>query len=310
VAIYSAGAGGNYILDATNLLEFLPVTHTWLVTFMSIWWAVGYTLTGLLAWAYMSNFSCAPDATPATCNWNNNWGWRYLHFTAGSLVLVMSVARLLFIRMRQTPRWLISQNRDEEVYKDLQNLAQRYNRHFSLTFEELQSKGRVLHTERSRWSALRMGKHFAGLFETKLLAYSTTMIIANWFVIGMVSPLYSIFLPYYLASRGRDVSGSTSNYTLWRNYAINNIAGPSSRACWWKPNSSADAEPSRWAPWLPRLYSSDTRRSKPRRRISGLVPLSQRPRISTTAPYMLIPRKSCPVRIGQRGMGCAWSSIG
>ena len=33
VAIYSAGAGGNYILDATDMLEFLPVTHTWLVTF-------------------------------------------------------------------------------------------------------------------------------------------------------------------------------------------------------------------------------------------------------------------------------------
>jgi len=40
----------------------------------------------------------------------------------------------------------------------------------------------------------------------------------------MVSPLYSVFLPYYLASRGADV-GDSSNYTTWRNYAINQIAG-------------------------------------------------------------------------------------
>lgn len=225
VAIYSAGAGGNYVLDATNLLEFLPVTHTWLVTFMSIWWAVGYTITGLLAWAFMSNFSCPSDATPATCSRSENWGWRYLHFTAGSLVLILSVARLLFIRMKQTPRWLIAQNRDADVYSVLNNLAQTYDRPFSLRLEDLEAKGRVLHTENSPWSAIRLRKHFGGLFETRPLAYSSLVIIANWFVIGMVSPLYSVFLPYYLASRGADISGPPSNYTTWRNYAINKISG-------------------------------------------------------------------------------------
>lgn len=40
----------------------------------------------------------------------------------------------------------------------------------------------------------------------------------------MVSPLYTVFLPYYLASRGAHV-GDNSNYTVWRDYAINQIAG-------------------------------------------------------------------------------------
>ncbi|SPO00365.1 related to synaptic vesicle transporter SV2 (major facilitator superfamily) [Cephalotrichum gorgonifer] len=225
VAIYSAGAGGNYVLDATNLLEFLPVTHTWLVTFMSIWWAVGYTITGLLAWAFMSNFSCPSDATPATCPRSENWGWRYLHFTAGSLVLVLSVARLLFVRMKHTPRWLLTQNRDAEVHSVLEDLARTYNRPFSLRLEDLEVKGKVLHTENSRWSAIRLRKHFEGLFETRPLAYSTVVILANWFVIGMVSPLYSVFLPYYLASRGANVRGPPSNYITWRNYAINKVSG-------------------------------------------------------------------------------------
>ena len=40
----------------------------------------------------------------------------------------------------------------------------------------------------------------------------------------MVSPLYGVFLPYYLRSRGADVGGN-DNYTVWRNYALNQVAG-------------------------------------------------------------------------------------
>ena len=191
---------------------------------MSIFWAVGYTITGLLAWAFMSNYSCPPDATPVNCTRGENMGWRYLHFACGSLVLVMSVLRLVVIKMKQTPKWLISQNRDEEVYQNLNSIAVKYNRSFSLTLEKLRSQGNVIDTEKSVWSAVRLRKHFLGLFETRILAWSTTVIIMNWFVIGMVSPLYSVFLPYYLQSRGADV-GDDSNYTTWRNYAINQIAG-------------------------------------------------------------------------------------
>ncbi|KAL4787702.1 major facilitator superfamily domain-containing protein [Aspergillus varians] len=224
VAIYSAGAGGNYVLDATNFLEFLPVSHSWLVTFLAVWWAVGYTITGLLAWAFMSNFSCDPDATIAECTRGDNMGWRYLHFTCGGLVLVLSLLRLVAIRMAETPKWLASQNRDEELYEVLVNLSEKYNRPLSLTLEDLTSQGRVHGTEKSVWSPLRLASHFTGLFSTGKLAYSTIMIIINWLFIGTVSPLYSVFLPYYLQSRGAD-TGDNSNYTTWRNYAINQVAG-------------------------------------------------------------------------------------
>jgi hypothetical protein len=98
VAIYSACAGGNYILDATNFLEFLPTTHAWLVAFKAVWREVD-TITGLPAWASMSNLSCAPDATTKTCTRADNMGWRYLHFTCGALVLVMALARITVIKM-------------------------------------------------------------------------------------------------------------------------------------------------------------------------------------------------------------------
>ncbi|OJJ05498.1 hypothetical protein ASPVEDRAFT_31873 [Aspergillus versicolor CBS 583.65] len=224
VAIYSAGAGGNYVLDATNFLEFLPVSHAWLVTFLAVWWAVGYTITGLLAWAFMSNFSCDPDATVAECTKADNMGWRYLHIACGGLVLLTSILRLVGIKMAETPRWLASQNRDEELYKVLLDLSEKYNRPMTLKLEDLQSQGRVGGTEKSVWSGLRLASHFTGLFSTKKLTYSTIMIIINWLFIGTVSPLYSVFLPYYLKSRGAD-TGDDSNYTTWRNYAINQVAG-------------------------------------------------------------------------------------
>ncbi|UJO14324.1 Major facilitator-type transporter [Fulvia fulva] len=224
VAFYSAAAGGGYIIDATNLHEFLPRSHQWMVTFMSVWVPIGYAVTGLLAWAFLSNFSCAPDATPATCQRADNWGWRYLHFTCGGLVFLLSLTRIFVIKMEQTPRWLISQNRDEEVYAQLSALAIKYDRPFVLKHGALQEQGQVLHSEKSVWSSLRLKKHFAGLFETKLLTYSTLMIFANWFVVGTVSPLYQVFLPYYLESRGVATGQQSSDYITWRNYAINQVA--------------------------------------------------------------------------------------
>ncbi|KID87362.1 Major facilitator superfamily domain, general substrate transporter [Metarhizium guizhouense ARSEF 977] len=123
VALYSAGAGGNYILDATNLLEFLPTSHAWLVTLMAVRWAVGYMMIGFLAWGFMSNFSCAPKATPATCSTSDNMGWRYLHFTCSALVQLLALAWLAFVKMVQAPRWRIAQNGDEEVIQTLNNIS-------------------------------------------------------------------------------------------------------------------------------------------------------------------------------------------
>ncbi|KAJ6023466.1 uncharacterized protein N7446_013828 [Penicillium canescens] len=224
VALYSAAVGGNYILDSVTLLEFLPATKSWLVTFMSIWWAVGYTITGLLAWAFMSNYTCSSSAAPGTCTYQDNMGWRYLHFTIGGVTLVLSLLRVFLIRIVQTPRWLVSQNRDEEVIQFLRDLSAKHNRQFDLTLEELRGEGNVKNTEKSAWSVVRIKAHFSGLFQTKRLTWSFLVIMLNWFVIGIVSPLYHVFLPYYLKSQGVKVS-SSSNYLTWRNYAINQVVG-------------------------------------------------------------------------------------
>ena len=54
------------------------------------------------------------------------------------------------------------------------------------------------------------------------MGYSTLLNIASWTLIGLAYPLYNIFLPYYLQSRGAAM-GDDSTYTTYRNYAIINV---------------------------------------------------------------------------------------
>ncbi|RMZ83164.1 hypothetical protein DV738_g1151, partial [Chaetothyriales sp. CBS 135597] len=117
------------------------------------------------------------------------------------------------------------QNRDDEVFTILKYMAEKYRRPLSLDLVHLQSLGVVRHSEKSVWSSTRLKKHFSGLFATRSLAYSTTLIMVNWFIIGIVSPLYTVFLPYYLASRGADTGANDSTNTYWRNYAIIQVCG-------------------------------------------------------------------------------------
>jgi hypothetical protein len=63
--------------------------------------------------------------------------------------------------------------------------------------------------------------HCRGLFATKRMGLSTSLIWFSWLLIGLAYPLYNVFLPTYLATRGAQF-GEQSQYIYWRNYAIAN----------------------------------------------------------------------------------------
>lgn len=221
VALYSAGAGGNYILDATNFLEFLPKKYAYLTTILAIWWGVGYLVTALLAWAFFTNFSCA---SVETCTYSNNKGWRYLHYTVGGLMFVLAILRVVVIRMPHTPKWLVTQGRDAEAVAFLTKLGLDYDVHVSITEQKLSDIGALAEDEGWRWSWKKLLKHSRGLYATKPMAWSTTLVFALWILIGIANPLYSTFLPYYLSTRGYDDS-TASTYITWRNYVIEQVCG-------------------------------------------------------------------------------------
>jgi hypothetical protein len=110
----------------------------------------------------------------------------------------------------------------------LQGIAQKYNRPCSLTVEMLQRLGTTQRPnqggKKSRFSFSEVGFHIKGLFATRKIALSTSLVWFSWILIGLAYPLYNVFLPMYLASRGASF-GVLSPYVTWRNYALVNFSG-------------------------------------------------------------------------------------
>lgn len=162
-------------------------------------------------------------------------GWRYIWYTSGAFVFVLSILRITVIRLEETPKFLLSEGKDEAALRVLRNIAEKYQRPCSLTLERLQACG--ITTQRKTTAAGMAQRlidprevifHFKGLYATRKMALSTTLVWFSWLLIGLAYPLYNVFLPSYLASRGASF-GASSQYITWRNYAINNtcsIFGP------------------------------------------------------------------------------------
>ncbi|CAF1519548.1 unnamed protein product [Adineta steineri] len=220
VGLMAFGGGGNLILDTAVYLEFLPGKYQWSLTFMAAWWGVGQMVAGLVAWPFLANYSCTKDEV---CTNANNSGWRYTFYTLGSFVFILSVLRMLVIRLKESPKWLLSQNRDAEVVKVLQEIAQSAGKQSPLTLEQLEAVGPVISPSSAKKFKFSIFLyHIKGLFPSWKVGYSTFLNIGSWALIGLAYPLYNVFLPYYLQSRGASM-GDGSTYTTYRNYAIINV---------------------------------------------------------------------------------------
>lgn len=144
----------------------------------------------------------------------------------------MSILRITVIRLKETPKFLIGEGKDAECVETLQFIANKYNRTCSLTVEQMEACGTINTTERrgsishakSKWSFGEIGVHLKGLYSTKRIGLSTSLIWFSWTLIGLAYPLYNVFLPTYLKSRGAEF-GEDSPYITWRNYTLVNFSG-------------------------------------------------------------------------------------
>jgi len=66
--------------------------------------------------------------------------------------------------------------------------------------------------------------HVKALFATPKLAWSTTLLMIIWALIGLAFPLYNSFVTYFLATRGADF-GDGSVYITYRNQVILSVIG-------------------------------------------------------------------------------------
>lgn len=148
-------------------------------------------------------------------------------YTCGALVFVMSILRITVIRLHETPKFLLGQGKDEELVHNFHNIATKYNRPCSIRLADLEACGPITSahaTGQAKWSLREFTIHLRGLFATRQLRLSTALIWFSWTLIGLAYPLYNVFLPTYLASRGASF-GVSSQYVTWRNYAIVNVCG-------------------------------------------------------------------------------------
>lgn len=95
----------------------------------------------------------------------------------------MSILRVTVIRLHETPKYLLGKGRDEEVVQWFRSLADKYGRPCSLTVEQLQACG-VVSSEKGanagkkgmRASIKELGAHFGGLFATRKMGLSTSLV--------------------------------------------------------------------------------------------------------------------------------------
>ncbi|KAH6957719.1 major facilitator superfamily domain-containing protein [Ilyonectria sp. MPI-CAGE-AT-0026] len=223
VAFISFGAGGNLIMDTAVFLEYLPSNKQWLLTLLACWWGFGQAITGFIAWGFMvpDKWNCSDVAT---CTKANNYGWRYVMFTGGALIFVMSILRIAIIRLRETPKYLVGIGKEVELVETLQYLATKYNRQCSLTVEQLEACGTVTSAHsKNRFSIGETLVHVRGLFGTKKMSISTACLFLSWTMIGLAYPLFYVFLPTYLEQNGAVFH--RTEFEKWRNYTLTNISG-------------------------------------------------------------------------------------
>ncbi|KAF4492825.1 MFS siderochrome iron transporter 1 [Colletotrichum fructicola Nara gc5] len=209
-AFWSFGVGGNLPVDSAIFLEFLPGTHQYLLTVLSIDWAI---------------------AQGQTCTKSNNMGWRYFIVTIGGLTLVMFLVRFALFTIYESPKYLMGKGRDEDAVRIVHEVARRNGKITSLSVEDLKAcepEGYVARTDATAAVKRNLEKldlsHVRVLFSTPRLALSTGLIMAVWALIGLGYPLYNAFIPYIQATRGAEI-GDGSTYVTYRNSLIIAVVG-------------------------------------------------------------------------------------
>ncbi|EJF63251.1 membrane transporter [Dichomitus squalens LYAD-421 SS1] len=237
IGVYAIGCGGNLPVDSAVFLEFVPATHQWLLTVLSIWWAIGQLVGALVAWPLIANFSCS---SAVGCTREKNMGWRYLLWALGGLMVVLFIIRFFVFHLYESPKYLMGRGRDEEAVKVVHQIAQYNGKKSSLAVEMLRECEKLAEAADAggnygREPSMPMdtsmkaafmrqvrklnSDHLQALFRPKKFAYSTSLLIVLWAFIGLASPLYNSFVTVFLQHKGVE-TGDGSLYITYRNQVI------------------------------------------------------------------------------------------
>ncbi|KAA1467200.1 MFS general substrate transporter [Dentipellis sp. KUC8613] len=226
VACVGFGVGGNLPVDGAIFLEHVPQSHQWLLTLLSLWWALGQLFGSLVAWPFIAHYSCDASIPQGQCPKADNMGWRYTFYTLGAVTFMMWVGRFIIFDLQESSKYLVAKGRDAEAIAVLERIAKKNGKTITLTLEKLQSVPggneplntyTTLQVVKKAFSTVSMS-HVKPLFATRRLKINTTITILLWGIIGLAYPLFNGFLTLYL--KARVPAGSSSTSTTFRNYSI------------------------------------------------------------------------------------------
>ncbi|KAI5310710.1 hypothetical protein KEM55_003071 [Ascosphaera atra] len=247
-ACLGLGVGGNLPVDGALFLEYLPMASNNLVTMLSAWWGVGNLIASVVAWGFIPNYTCEADLKPCSkvadgqpcCAKKDNMGWRYMVLTLGGISMFMFLCRFLFFTLYESPKYLLSKNRQSDAVASVQAIAHANKTKTWLTSEILEAIGGIeeevaadntgttmdiIKRTLSRFST----RQFRPLFESKRLGWTTVLLWFCWATIGLGYPLFNSFLPQYIKNAGGGSEQSTN--TVYRNYTITAAVGVPGSIC-------------------------------------------------------------------------------
>ncbi|RFU74334.1 major facilitator superfamily transporter [Trichoderma arundinaceum] len=227
---WSFGVGGNLPVDSAIFLEFLPQTHQYLLTILSIDWAIAQVIANLVAWPLLGNFTCPQEEKP--CLKSHNMGWRYFLIAMGGLTLLMFLTRFLLFSLYESPKYLMGKGQDEDAVRVVHEVARRNGKTSSLTIDDLKAcepEGYVAQTDVGAVAKRHLVEQLdtqkvKALFSSFKLGLSTGLVMLIWALIGLGFPLYNAFLPFIQANKGVDF-GDGSTYLTYRNSLIIAVLG-------------------------------------------------------------------------------------
>lgn len=121
-ALWSFGVGGNLPVDSAVFLEFLPGSHQYLLTILSIDWAIAQVIATLIAWPLLGNLTCQEDEV---CSKSKNMGWRYFVITMGGISMIEFFIRFVFFTIFESPKFHMGKGRDDEAVRIVHEVARR-----------------------------------------------------------------------------------------------------------------------------------------------------------------------------------------
>lgn len=188
-ALWSFGVGGNLPVDSAIYLEFLPASHQFLLTVLSVAWAVAQVVATLVAWPLLGNLTCQEGSA---CTKGENMGWRWFLIAMGGMTVVMFLVRFGLFTIYESPKYLMGKGRDNEAVRIVHEVARRNGKTTALTVEDLKAcepEGYVHETKvadavKRRLQDVKFDRVRA-LFATRKLALSTGLIMVVWAFIGL-----------------------------------------------------------------------------------------------------------------------------